>query len=197
MLLLASGLRFMGGFTLGVWIVPFYREAFPGEIGTEFALLKAAVNGVAGSVSAIGGGYLADRWSRTEPRAVVWLPAIGSVLAIPLWVGTLTAPTLTLSLACLFGEYLTAECWFGPVIAALQRAAPPGTQGLTQGSLPALSTLPEPEPKSLTLTRARTLTQTPSLTRARARARTRLARRAHLPGQPRAARPRRGGRGPG
>ena len=55
MLLLASGLRFMGGFTLGVWIVPFYREAFPGEIGTEFALLKAAVNGVAGSVSAIGG----------------------------------------------------------------------------------------------------------------------------------------------
>jgi predicted MFS family arabinose efflux permease len=133
-LLVASGLRFMGGFTLGVWIVPFYRSAFPGEIGTEFALLKAAVNGVAGSVSAIGGGYLADRWSRTEPRAVVWLPAMGSLLAIPLWVGTLTAPTLTLSLACLFGEYLAAECWFGPVIAALQRAAPPGTQGLTQGS---------------------------------------------------------------
>ena len=39
-LLVASGLRFMGGFTLGVWIVPFYRSAFPGEIGTEFALLK-------------------------------------------------------------------------------------------------------------------------------------------------------------
>ena len=78
--------------------------------------------------------------------------------------GTLTAPTLTLSLACLFGEYLAAECWFGPVIAALQRAAPPGTQGLTQGSLAALTTLPEPEPRSLTLTRAQTLIQTPSLT---------------------------------
>ena len=98
-------------------------------------LLQASVNGIAGSVSAIGGGYLADRWARTEPRAVVWLPALGSLLAIPLWVGTLTAPTLTASLACLFGEYLAAECWFGPVIAALQRAAPPGTQGLTQGSL--------------------------------------------------------------
>ena len=34
-LLVASGLRFMGGFTLGVWIVPFYRGAFPGEIGTD------------------------------------------------------------------------------------------------------------------------------------------------------------------
>ena len=32
---MASGLRFMGGFTLGVWIVPFYRGAFPGEIGTD------------------------------------------------------------------------------------------------------------------------------------------------------------------
>ena len=135
MLLLASGLRFMGGFTLGVWIVPFYRSAFPGDLGTEFALLKASVNGVAGAVSAVGGGYLADKWSRTEPRAVVWLPAAGSLLAIPLWVGTLTAPTLETSLCFLFAEYLAAECWFGPVIAALQKAAPPGTQGLTQGAL--------------------------------------------------------------
>ena len=103
--------------------------------GTEFALLKASVNGVAGAVSAVGGGYLADRWSRTEPRAVVWLPAAGSLLAIPLWVGTLTAPTLETSLCFLFAEYLAAECWFGPVIAALQKAAPPGTQGLTQGAL--------------------------------------------------------------
>ena len=146
-LLVASGLRFMGGFTLGVWIVPFYRSAFPGEIGTEFALLKAAVNGVAGSVSAIGGGYLADRWSRTEPRAVVWLPAMGSLLAIPLWVGTLTAPTLTLSLACLFGEYLAAECWFGPVIAALPLTlTPTPTLTLTPTLIPAPNPHPHPHP---------------------------------------------------
>ena len=74
---------------------------------------------------------------------------MGSLLAIPLWVGTLTAPTLTLSLACLFGEYLAAECWFGPVIAALQRAAPPGTQGLTQGSLAALTFLGNLAPLAL------------------------------------------------
>ena len=146
-LLVASGLRFMGGFTLGVWIVPFYRSAFPGEIGTEFALLKAAVNGVAGSVSAVGGGYLADRWSRTEPRAVVWLPAMGSLLAIPLWVGTLTAPTLTLSLACLFGEYLAAECWFGPVIAPLPLPlTPTPTLTLTPALVPAPTPTPTPTP---------------------------------------------------
>ena len=80
----------------------------------------------------------------TEPRAVVWLPAAGSLLAIPLWIGTLTAPTLTLSLACLFGEYLAAECWFGPVTAALT---------LT----PTLTSTPTPTPTP-------TLTSTPTLT---------------------------------
>ena len=48
----ASTLRFLAGFTVGVWVVPFYRGAFPGQIGTEFALIKACVNGLAGSASA-------------------------------------------------------------------------------------------------------------------------------------------------
>lgn len=40
-----------------------------------------------------------------------------------------------LSLAALFVEYLLAECWFGPTVAALQKSAPSGAQGLTQGAL--------------------------------------------------------------
>ena len=131
-LLAASGLRFMGGFARRGIVL--YRSAFPGDLGTEFALLGHGQRR-RWAISAVGGGYLADRWARTEPRAVVWLPAAGSLLAIPLWVGTLTAPSLETSLCFLFAEYLAAECWFGPVIAALQKAAPPGTQGLTQGAL--------------------------------------------------------------
>ena len=68
LLLGASALRFLAGFTIGVWIVPFYREAFPGSIGTEFALIKAAVNGVAGSVSATAGGVLADSLATRDAR---------------------------------------------------------------------------------------------------------------------------------
>ena len=44
LLLLASTLRFLAGFTIGVWIVPFYRQSFAGSIGAEFALIKAAVH---------------------------------------------------------------------------------------------------------------------------------------------------------
>ncbi len=39
-LLLGSTLRFMAGFSVGVWIVPFFRGEFPTQIGAEFALLK-------------------------------------------------------------------------------------------------------------------------------------------------------------
>ena len=133
LLLLASTLRFLAGFTIGVWIVPFYRQSFAGSIGAEFALIKAAVNGVAGSISATGGGLLADRLSDRDARFNQWVPAAGTLLAIPFWLGTLNAPTLELSLAALFCEYLTAECWFGPTVAGLQQAAPPNAQGLTTG----------------------------------------------------------------
>lgn len=132
-LLLASGLRFLAGFSLGVWVVPFYRGAFPGQIGPEFALLKAGVNGIGGSISAAGGGVLTDRLCQRDSRYAQWVPALGSLLAIPFWVGTLQAPTIEASLAFLFAEYLLAECWFGPTIAALQNAAPPTAQGLTAG----------------------------------------------------------------
>ena len=60
---------YLAGFSIGVWVVPFYRARFPTEIGTEFALIKASVNGVAGSISATGGGLLADKLSVRDRRA--------------------------------------------------------------------------------------------------------------------------------
>ena len=132
-LLVATGFRFMAGFAVGVWIVPFYRGSFPDGIGPQFAVLKAGVNGIAGSLSAAGGGLLTDRLTPRDVRFSQWVPAAGSLLAIPFWVGTIEAPTLQLSLAFLFVEYLLAECWFGPTVAALQTAAPAKTQGLAQG----------------------------------------------------------------
>lgn len=128
LLLLASAFRFLAGFTIGVWIVPFYRGRFPGSIGAEFAIIKSAVNGLAGSVSATGGGVLADKLAKRDPRAQFWVPALGGMLAIPFWLGTLGAPSLEASLGCLFFEYLLAECWFGPTVTQLQAAAPEGTQ---------------------------------------------------------------------
>ena len=138
-LLFGSALRFCAGFTIAVWVVPFYRGRFPTEIGTQFALLKAGVNGVGGAISAGGGGLLTDTLAAKDARAEQWVPALGSLLAVPLWAATLNADSLTISLGYLFAEYLFAECWFGPTVATLQRVAPPDAQGLAQGAFNGLT----------------------------------------------------------
>ncbi len=82
---------------------------------------------------------LTDRLARNDGRFEQWVPAAGSLLAIPFWLATIHAGTLELSLAALFVEYLLAECWFGPTVAALQKSAPAGAQGLTQGAFNVLT----------------------------------------------------------
>lgn len=133
LLLFATSLRFLAGFTIGIWIVPFYRERFPGSIGTEFALLQAIVTGVAGFLSVAGGGLLADRLSKSNRRFRMWVPAFGSLLAVPCWLGALNASSLEVSMLALFFEYIFAECWFGPTVAELQYVAPKNAQGLITG----------------------------------------------------------------
>ena len=120
LLLLASTFRFLAGFTIGVWIVPFYRQAFPGSIGAEFALIKAAVNGVAGSASATGGGF--SRTARgARPPPAARRAGARSLLAIPCWLGTIDAPT-ELSLGALPRVPLRRVLvWL--TVAALQAAA--------------------------------------------------------------------------
>lgn len=81
----------------------------------------------------VDAGVLADRLGASDRRWQYWIPAAGSALAAPLWVGTLGASSLESSLALLFAEYLVAECWFGPTVTQLQLTAPAGTAGLTTG----------------------------------------------------------------
>ena len=54
---------------------------------------------------------------------MVWLPAAGCLLAIPLWVGTLTAPTLETSLCFLFAEH-EGHCQSGVLARPPPRAHP-------------------------------------------------------------------------
>ena len=131
LLLLTSTLRFLAGF--GRRLDSAYREAFL-ERSAPSCLIKAAVNGVAGSLSATGGGVLSDRLG-TGPSplgACGWLGACHPVLD-----ATLNAPTSSFRSAP-FPQYLLAE-WFGPTVAGLQDAAPPRAQGLTTGIFSALT----------------------------------------------------------
>jgi predicted MFS family arabinose efflux permease len=137
LIFLAAALRYAAGFSIGIWKAPFIFEKFPGD-ETLFAGSNAIVVGVGGLLSAVVGGYLSDRLANPpvpgdKPIARAWIPAVGSLLAAPAWYLFVRASSPELSVAFLFAEYLFAECWFGPTLAALYAVVPKESRGTAQG----------------------------------------------------------------
>lgn len=64
------------------WLPTFYKERFDLS-QTEAGVYSTAYFFPAMLVGVIGGGALADWWSRTNVRARMWLPAIGFLIAVP------------------------------------------------------------------------------------------------------------------
>ena len=90
LLLLATALRFCAGFGIGTWAAPLLRANFLQHQG-EFARINALIILVGGCASSVLGGILADKLARIDPRARLWVPALGCFLAIPLIGGTVFA----------------------------------------------------------------------------------------------------------
>ena len=140
-LLAATAVRFAAGFTIGVWAIPCLRANFAGnDVGSGYALVVGAF----GFVSALLGGAAADGLAARAPpqraaaaRALV--PAAGSLVAAPLWVLALRAPSYGVAIALLAAEFLVAECWIGPTTALLQQAVPAASRGAAQGCFTALT----------------------------------------------------------
>ncbi|HWK58484.1 MAG TPA: MFS transporter [Parapedobacter sp.] len=64
------------------WLPTYYKERFDLS-QTDAGLYSTAYFFPAMLIGVIGGGALADWWSRTNPRARMWLPAIGFLIAVP------------------------------------------------------------------------------------------------------------------
>lgn len=67
------------------------------------------------------------------PRARAWVPAIGSLLAVPCFAAFVLTDDPRVAAAFLSLEYLLAECWFGPTLAALFNIIPSDKRGTAQG----------------------------------------------------------------
>lgn len=133
----AAVLRFVAGFSIGIWKAPFIFEKFAGS-EIAFSGGNAFILAVGGFSSGLLGGYFSDLLSNPKdpksiPRGRSWVPAVGSLLAAPLWAAFITAPTPQQAALFLFFEYLVAECWFGPTLAALFDVVPATRRGAAQG----------------------------------------------------------------
>jgi MFS family permease len=92
----------------------------PGEAG--------AVVGTLGAVVSLGGtwlgGRLSDYLSTREARWLLWLPALGLLLASPCTVAAAFAPTVLVLFSASSGEAFFRTITLAPAAAALQRLAP-------------------------------------------------------------------------
>lgn len=131
--MLGGMLRFMAGYAIGSYLPDFYSQIYPSD-NTTYSYLNASVVSVGGALSSFLGGFAADRWEKAgEPRARLYIPAIGALLGAPAFFLVIAVPNFYASMFFLFLEYLVAECWFGPAISVLQKSLPPRARGVGIG----------------------------------------------------------------
>ena len=98
-------------------------------------LALGIMGGVAGTISSIVGGMVADRYAKTDLRGYVTVPAIASVLAIPVFCLAMSVPSASVALWILVINGLMGSLWYGPVYAIGQSIVPPHMRATTAAIL--------------------------------------------------------------
>ncbi len=98
-------------------------------------LALGIMGGVAGTISSIVGGMVADRYAKTDLRGYVTVPAIASVLAIPVYCIAVSVPSASVALWILVINGLMGSLWYGPVYAIGQSIVPPHMRATTAAIL--------------------------------------------------------------
>jgi len=125
---------------IGYGHAPFTASFFLRNHGEEIARLAAMfglqslgflglalglLGGIAGSISSLLGGVIADRYAKSDLRGYVAVPAIASLIAVPVFCVAMLAPTATMAMSILIINGLIGSLWYGPVYATGQSIVPP------------------------------------------------------------------------
>ena len=132
----SSFIRFCSGLCIGIWAAPYFRSAFPDD-AASYAVINAFIVSICGVTSGVLGGYLADKVASSsiekDSASRLWIPVIGSALAVPAFYYTVHAPSFEMAMIGLASEYLVAECWFGPTVSVLLQSTDANKGGTAQG----------------------------------------------------------------
>jgi predicted MFS family arabinose efflux permease len=80
---LASALYAFAAYGFTIWGATFLIRVHEMSL-TETGLWMGLIQGVGGGLGTYAGGVLADRFGRDDERFLVWIPAVGGALALPL-----------------------------------------------------------------------------------------------------------------
>jgi len=135
---------------IGYGYAPFIASFFFRNHGPEIAQLAAGfslksagflglalglIGGTAGVVGAWLGGMLADRLGAKDLRAYVTVPAIASLVTIPVFIIALSLDSPMIAIALLGVNALLGTLWYGPVYATAQSIVDPSMRATASAVL--------------------------------------------------------------
>ena len=92
---------------------------------THAGLAAGLISGVGAGVSVISGGLLTDRLAKTNILAFAWVPIIGLVLAVPLYLIGFTRPDAGMALVFLIAAAALQQLYLAPTFAIANNVAEP------------------------------------------------------------------------
>jgi MFS family permease len=124
-LMVAASCQAFLGYAVLSWGASYLRRVFDmtaGEAGVAFGVLAA----VTGGLGSLGGGVLADRLARRDPRWHAWLSALCSLAAFPFAAAFALAPARELALLAFAPFYLLNNLWVASLWTLVQGLVAPG-----------------------------------------------------------------------
>jgi MFS family permease len=124
-LMAAAACQAFLGYAVLTWGAIYLRRVFemgPGETGLWFGGIAA----VAGGIGSLGGGVLADRLARRDPRWYAWLSALVSLAAFPFAALFVLAPERDTALLAFAPFYLLNNLYVASLWTLVQGLVAPG-----------------------------------------------------------------------
>ena len=125
---LGGALSALVGYGFGIWTLTFFVRVHglePSEASRWLGIL-GPIGGLCGTAL---GGVLVDRLASARPSAYLWIPAISSLLHLPLALALLLG-SREVALAAYLPHSLAYSMYVGPLFAVMQGVAPPRMRSL-------------------------------------------------------------------
>lgn len=103
----------------------------PGEIG----LVLSLITGGGGMAGTFLGGYLTDKFGAHDKRWYQWLPAVGGIISLPLYLIAYLSGDITYVLAALILAILVSTVYLGPSIACAHMVVSPSQRAMASALL--------------------------------------------------------------
>jgi len=112
------------GYSTGQFLISHFVRTYHLDV-QQASLAFAAIGGLAVATGTFLGGFVCDRLSHRHPRVHMWLPAIGALIAAPIFLLAFAQQNFGVLFPLLMVGAVFNYLYLGPALAVVQSAAPP------------------------------------------------------------------------